>query len=66
MTLNEAFLRLKKDGAFTDDTNTHYYWHMIGNGFRCMASRNLDGTTPPTIHREFHVDDMPLERKRNF
>jgi len=64
---NEAFIRLNKDGAFVDKTNEvhiHWYWHALGNGYKCMASRNLDGNSYPTFFHEFHVNEAPILRKR--
>lgn len=69
LTPNDAFNRLKKDGAFveeTDNVSIHWYWHTIGGGFKCMARRNLDGNAIPTIFREFHINDVPLTPKRYF
>lgn len=59
---NDAFLRLKKDGTFIDD-NVTWYWHQLVNGFKIMASRNLNFNIPPTLYHEFHIKDTLITLK---
>lgn len=69
MTPSDAFDRLRSTGAFVEavsNCHVHWYWHELNNGFKCMASRNLDGTGAPTIHYAFHIDDKPLRQKLYF
>lgn len=66
LTPNEAFLRLKKDGAFIEERDrvyTQWYWHPIGLGHKIMARWNLDGSGAPTLYREFHIEEPPVVRK---
>lgn len=63
----DAFSRLKKDGVFLETAdNIQWYWHSVGGGFKCMASRNLNGNGAPTVYREFHVAEPPSLRKVYF
>ena len=67
---NEAFNRLCKDGAFVEDCDNvhiHWYWHSVGNEYKVMARRNLDGNSGSTLYHEFHISEKsPLSPKRYF
>lgn len=68
---NDAFLRLKKEDQFLEETdrgNIHWYWHQMGNGFKAMARRDLNSSNccAPTIYFEFHINDTPITQKRRF
>lgn len=62
----DAFSRLKKDGPFVEEATISWYWHTIGNGFKCMARRNVGSNGAPTLYREFHVSEPPPLRKSYF
>lgn len=65
----EAFLRLKREGAFTEDrdqVHIRWYWYHVGRGYKIMAQRNLDNSGVSTLFREFFVSDSPLVPPRYF
>lgn len=69
MTPSAAFSKLKATGAFVevvDGYHIQWYWHDLSNGFKCLASRNLDGNCAPTIYHAFHFDDKPIRPKQYF
>lgn len=67
LTLNEAFLRLRKDGEFVENINDiriRWFWHSYSNGFRIMARRDLTSeyNVLSLIHYpEFHINDNTIQ-----